>query len=377
MSLQDLLGALDAPDWSVALQAVGAADMRIRGSIIGDPEIEEIVTKLSALASHNKWEVRRAVANTAAHTPHPQFERVLAKLALDDNSRVRQAAEQAALRRRDSRHASALGKQHEDRINSILDDIEVRFGSRGRDAVKRAAEQIANTFARELYHEVIKLLSPLAVSADRLQVHLSATDAPAGALADEAERIGRRVAQLRAVLDAMRAYTAQPALEIKTEVLRDVIQESISVATEGDGDKSRMPSIQVSIPSSIVADISRARMVQAFTNVLLNAIESYRDIESLDPIRVSAEVQGTLVTITLEDSGCGMSAEAQRDALTLFATSKPNGTGFGLPLAAKIVESEHGGRLSIESVKGRGTTVRMIIPQHRQLDSAWQNSTLR
>lgn len=377
MSLQDLLGALDAPDWSVALQAVGAADMRIRGSIIGDPEIEEIVTKLSALASHNKWEVRRAVANAAAHTPHPQFERVLAKLALDDNSRVRQAAEQAALRRRDSRHASALGKQHEDRINSILDDIEVRFGSRGRDAVKRAAEQIANTFARELYHEVIKLLSPLAVSADRLQVHLSATNAPAGALADEAERIGRRVAQLRAVLDAMRAYTAQPALEIKTEVLRDVIQESISVATEGDGDKSRMPSIQVSIPSSIVADISRARMVQAFTNVLLNAIESYRDIESLDPIRVSAEVQGTLVTITLEDSGCGMSAEARRDALTLFATGKPNGTGFGLPLAAKIVESEHGGRLSIESVKGRGTTVRMIIPQHRQLDSAWQNSTLR
>lgn len=377
MSLQDLLAALEAPDWSVALQAVGAADVRIRGSIIGDPEVEEIVTKLSALASHNKWEVRRAVANAAAHTPHPQFERVLAKLALDDNSRVRQAADQAALRRRDSRHASTLGKQHEDRINSILDDIEVRFGARGRDAVKRAAEQIANTFARELYHEVIKLLSPLATSADRLQVHLSAPDAPAGALADEAERIGRRVAQLRAVLDAMRAYTAQPALEIKTEVLREVIQESISVATEGDGDKSRVPSIQVSIPSNIVADISRARMVQALTNVLLNAIESYRDIESLGPIRVSADVQGTLVTITLEDSGCGMSAEAQRDALTLFATSKPNGTGFGLPLAAKIVESEHGGRLSIESVKGRGTTVRMIIPQHRQLDSAWQNSTLR
>src|SRR5439155_4058774 len=135
------------------------------------------------------------------------FEKVLAKLALDDNSRVRQAAEQAALRRRDSRHASTLGKQHEDRINSILDDIEVRFGSKGRDAVKRAAEQIANTFARELYHEVIKLLTPLAASADRLRAQLSAADVPAEALAAEADRIGRRVKQLRAVLDAMRAYT--------------------------------------------------------------------------------------------------------------------------------------------------------------------------
>jgi signal transduction histidine kinase len=65
-----------------------------------------------------------------------------------------------------------------------------------------------------------------------------------------------------------------------------------------------------------------------------------------------------------------MSAEAQRDALTLFATSKPNGTGFGLPLAVKIVESEHGGRLSIDSLKGSGTIVRIVIPKHRPVDRA-------
>jgi nitrogen fixation/metabolism regulation signal transduction histidine kinase len=370
MSHGDLLAALDASDWSVALQAVVAANTRIRGSIVGDAEIEEIVPKLVALASHTKWEVRRAVANAAAHAPHAIFERVLAKLALDDNSRVRQAAEQAALRRRDSRHASTLGKQHEDRINSILDDIEVRFGSRGRDAVKRAAEQIANTFARELYHEVIKLLSPLATSAERLRAQLLAANAPPSeALACEAERIGRRVTQLRSVLEAMRAYTAQPALNFKLEALRDIIQEGVSVALESDEDKSHRPSIKINVPSSVVVDVARPRLVQALTNVLLNAIESYRDVDSVKPIEVSADLQGALVTIIVEDSGCGMSAEAQRDALTLFATSKTNGTGFGLPLAAKIVESEHGGRLNIESAKGHGTVVRMTIPQHRQLHS--------
>jgi len=295
---------------------------------------------------------------------------VLAKLALDDNSRVRQAAEHAALRRRDSRHASTLGKQHEDRINSTLDDIEARFGLKGRDAVKRAAEQIANTFARELYHEVIKLLSPLAASADRLQAQLSAANVPAAALAEEADRIGRRVTQLRAVLDAMRAYTAQPPLSFKTEVLREVIQEAASVAIESDGAKSRRPSIDISVTSSIVVDIARARLVQALTNVLLNAIESYRDVDLPKPIEVRADLQAGLVAITVEDSGCGMSAEVQRDALTLFATSKPDGTGFGLPLAVKIVESEHRGRLSIDSVKGRGTVVSMIIPQHRHVDTA-------
>ncbi|HWY58046.1 MAG TPA: ATP-binding protein [Terriglobales bacterium] len=369
-SHRHLLAALDALDWSVALQAVAAADARIRGSIVGDPEIEEIVAKLIALASHTKWEVRRAVANAAAHAPHPTFEEVLAKLALDDNSRVRQAAEQAALRRRDSRHASTLGKQHEDRINSILDGIEVRFGPRGRDAVKRAAEQIANTFARELYHEVIKLLSPLALSADRLKMRLSAGDVPPETLADEAERIGRRVTQLRRVLEAMRTYTAQPALEFKTEVLREVIQEGVSVALESDVDKSRRPSIDIKVPSNVVVDVVRARLVQALTNILMNAIESYRDIDSLKPIEISADVLGALVTVSVSDSGCGMSSEVQRDAFTLFATSKPNGTGFGLPLAVKIIESEHGGRLNVDSVKGRGTIVRMTIPLHRRVDPA-------
>jgi nitrogen fixation/metabolism regulation signal transduction histidine kinase len=364
LATRELLGALDAPDWSVALQAVAVAGGRIRGSIVGDPKVEEIVAKLVALAGHAKWEVRRAVANAAAHAPHTIFESVLAKLSLDDNGRVRQAAEYAALRRRDSRHASTLGKQHEDRINSTLDDIEARFGPKGRDAVQRAAEHIANTFARELYHEVIKLLSPLAVSAERLQVQLSAANVSAEALAEEADRIGRRVAQLRAVLDAMRAYTAQPALSFKTEVLREAVQEAASVALESDGDKSRRPSIEIKIPSIVVVDVSRARLVQALTHVLLNAVESYRDVDSLKPIEVRSDLQEGLVAITVEDSGCGMSVDAQRDALTLFATSKPHGTGFGLPLAAKIIESEHGGRLSIQSIKDRGTIVRIIIPKH-------------
>lgn len=366
----ELLAALEASDWSVALQAVSVAGTRIRGSIIGDPDAGEIVAKLVALADHKKWEVRRAVANAAAHAPHSIFESVLAKLALDDNSRVRQAAEHAALRRRDSRHASMLGKQHQDRINSTLDDIEARFGPKGRDAVKRAAEEIANTFTRELYHEVIRLLSPLAVSAERLRAQLSAANIPAVALTEEADRIGRRVTHLRSVLDVMRVYTAQPALTFRTEVLREMVQEAASLALESSGDKSRLPTIEIHVPPRVVVTVSRARLVQALTNVLLNAIESYRDVDSQRPIAVRAKVQDGIVTIKIEDAGSGMSAEAQRDALTLFATSKPNGTGFGLPLAVKIVESEHGGRLSIESVKGRGTIVRIIIPKHRQVERA-------
>ena len=144
------------------------------------------------------------------------------------------------------------GKQHEERINSTLDDIEARFGSKGRDAVKRAAEQIANTFARELYHEVIRLLSPLAASAQRLRAHLSAENVLPEALAEETDRIGRRVAQLRAVLDAMRAYTAQPALTFQSEVLQEVVREAASVAVEGNTGTRRRPAIEIDVPPGVL-----------------------------------------------------------------------------------------------------------------------------
>jgi nitrogen fixation/metabolism regulation signal transduction histidine kinase len=368
MDTDELLAELAAPDWSVTLRAVGTAEARVKGSIMGDPKVEEIVKKLAALAGHAKWEVRRAVANAAAHAPHPIFESVLAKLARDDNTRVRQAAESAALRRRDSRHASTLGKQHEDRINSTLDDIEVRFGPRGREAVKRAAEQVANTFARELYHEIIKLVTPIATSADRLRQQLSTFNARVEILSQEADRIDRRVKQLRAVLEGMRAYTAQPALTFTVESLQEVIQDAANVALESDRNKSSRPLININVPVTIEGEIVRSRFLQALTNVLLNAIESYEDGASLKAIEVNTDIQGELVAITVQDSGCGMSLEAQRDSLTLFATSKPKGTGFGLPLAVKIIESEHGGRLSIESTKGHGTIVRILIPKHHSAE---------
>ena len=289
---------------------------------------------------------------------------MLVKLLLDDNGRVRQAAQQAALRRRDSRNASSLGKQHAERINSTLDDIEARYGLRGRGAVKRAAEQIANTFARELYHEIIRLLSPLAMSAERLRTQLSSNEVSHGVLREEADRIGQRVTHLRAVLNSMRAYTEQPTLKFTPEVLRELLEEA-SALTRTTGRDGGGPSINIQVPPDMIVEVSRARLVQALTNVLENAVESYDGLESRKPIEVRADAQEGLVTVIIEDSGCGMSAEALADAVTLFATSKPNGTGFGLPLAVKILESEHGGRVELQSRKDSGTTVRLTFRTQR------------
>ena len=359
-----MLAALDARDWAQVLVAVAAAATWLRSATPGDPRISSVIARLVTLAGHAKWEVRRAVAQVAAQTLHGDFEPVLAKLATDDNSRVRQAADAAALRRRDWANASVLGRQHEDHINATLDDIEARFGPRGRAAVKRASEQIANTFARELYHEVIKLLSPLAASADRLRTRLEDDHATRADLVDEAIRIERRAAHLRAVLDGMRSYTAQPKLSFTVEHLKDVLDETVALVR----DNQRAPRIDVHADDAITAEVSRARLVQALMNLLVNAQESYAGLEPALPIVVRVVAEHARVVISIEDSGCGMNEEVLADAPVLFATSKPTGTGFGLPLAIKIIESEHDGRLSLASTKGRGTVVKVTLPVRRQRD---------
>lgn len=327
-----------------------------------DVRVQALVDRLVDLAGHTKWEVRRAVALAAAKTMHGTLEPALAKLANDDNARVRDAAQAAALRRRDWANASAFGKQHEERINTTLDDIETRFGVQGRAAVKRAAEQIANTFARELYHEVIKLISPLAASADRIRTRLMEQETAHPELLAEAERIERRTAHLRAVVEGMRSYTAQPKLRFQTEPIGELIDDAVTLVR----DIHPRSKIETRVDDAVAAELCRDRIVQALTNLLVNAIEACVDVANGHPVLVAATRTSERVTITITDHGCGMSDEALADCRALFATSKPNGTGFGLPLAVKIVESEHDGRLTLSSKPGVGTVVQVELPVHSQ-----------
>ena len=72
------------------------------------------------------------------------------------------------------------------------------------------------------------------------------------------------------------------------------------------------------------------------------------------------------VKLTITDQGSGMSEEAVHDAFRLFATSKPHGTGFGLTVAQKIIESDHGGAVHLESTKGSGTSMTIFLQQKQE-----------
>lgn len=68
------------------------------------------------------------------------------------------------------------------------------------------------------------------------------------------------------------------------------------------------------------------------------------------------------VEIEVADTGKGMSPEVVRRLFDPFFTTKENGTGLGLPIAARIVE-QHGGVIEYETKVGRGTTFRLVLPR--------------
>ncbi|HEX5100668.1 MAG TPA: ATP-binding protein [Polyangiaceae bacterium] len=99
-----------------------------------------------------------------------------------------------------------------------------------------------------------------------------------------------------------------------------------------------------------------------FDNLISNARQAMRDGGTVN-VRIRRD-EGTSepsVRIEIADTGHGMPPDVRRRALDPFYTTRPSGTGLGLPIVQRIVEA-HGGWLGIESAEGVGTTVTLHFP---------------
>jgi signal transduction histidine kinase len=70
------------------------------------------------------------------------------------------------------------------------------------------------------------------------------------------------------------------------------------------------------------------------------------------------------IRLEIADTGSGLAREESAQLFTPYYTSKPHGTGLGLAIVQSIV-SDHGGRISVASEPGRGTTFIIDLPANR------------
>lgn len=103
----------------------------------------------------------------------------------------------------------------------------------------------------------------------------------------------------------------------------------------------------------------RRRLEQAVLNLMVNAVEAMHGGGTLS---VTIQPRDGAVELAFRDTGPGMTSAEIEDAFRPFHSTKPVGTGLGLPLVARIVAA-HQGRIDMESTPGQGTAVRILLPR--------------
>ncbi len=113
----------------------------------------------------------------------------------------------------------------------------------------------------------------------------------------------------------------------------------------------------------IWCDVDTNRMKQVFWNLSTNALKAMPRGGALT-ISVRVDPSANEVEVAFADEGVGMDERAREGYFQPFRSAFDEGTGLGAAIVYRLVE-EHGGRIDLESVQGRGTTVRIVVPQAR------------
>ncbi|MES2962584.1 MAG: ATP-binding protein [Bdellovibrionota bacterium] len=160
-------------------------------------------------------------------------------------------------------------------------------------------------------------------------------------------------------LDFVRPPTLKDDPVDLNQLIRDVL-EMIKF------NKTLRPEVKLVVKFEATSVISgnRDQLKQAFLNIIINGYQAMND-SALAELAISTGDAGGKVIVKIRDSGCGIDEKGLRKIFEPFHTTKPKGTGLGLAVTHKIIES-HEGRIFVESTKGVGTEFTLEFPTREQ-----------
>ncbi len=139
--------------------------------------------------------------------------------------------------------------------------------------------------------------------------------------------------------------------------LAGILDEALNIAKYYKRTRGRIatPAIPPDLPQ---VEGVRDQLVQAFLNLILNAIDAAGPSG-----RVEVEVRrdGPCIEVSVRDDGCGITPEQAGRLFTPYFTTKKHGTGLGLFVTRQMVRG-HGGDVSYEPAPGQGTVFRVTLP---------------
>jgi len=212
--------------------------------------------------------------------------------------------------------------------------------------------------ARRLAHEIRNPLTPIQLSAERLQAKLAGrlSGAEAEMLERSTQTIVNQVAALKSMVEAFSQYARTPEPSMRELDLNSLTREVLTLYEASLGGVIRLE-LAPQLPP-VVGDAAQLR--QVIHNLLQNAQDALA--ETREPrITIASGAADGAVQLTVTDNGCGFPEPVMQRAFEPYVTTKPKGTGLGLAIVKKIVE-EHGGTVVIANVAPHGALVSIRLP---------------
>lgn len=169
----------------------------------------------------------------------------------------------------------------------------------------------------------------------------------------------REIDRLNNMITEFLDFVRPDKMELKPVDINQLMREVMSMAQVNT--KLRRDTLQVcEIEGSewIMGDVSKLK--QALLNIVINAYQAMEN--SPEPrLQVKSSIENGELHIVVADTGCGMDSKTIKRIFEPFLTTKPKGTGLGLAVTHKILESHHA-KVFVESAIGAGTKFTLVFP---------------
>ena len=211
--------------------------------------------------------------------------------------------------------------------------------------------------ARRVAHEIKNPLTPIQLSAERLEAKLGPRLSPEDAqtLARSTRTIVTQVAALKSMVDEFREYARLPTPKLETVDLNALVTDVLALYEQSATRISLR--LEEGLPT-IQGDRNQLR--QVIHNLLQNSQDALAG-STAPTIEVATFAAGEEVALSIADNGAGIPESILKRAFEPYVTTKAKGTGLGLAIVKKIID-EHRGRVAIESNVPQGAVIRINLP---------------
>jgi two-component system nitrogen regulation sensor histidine kinase NtrY len=260
------------------------------------------------------------------------------------------------------------------KLESLLVRMAVRVGEAGQpegyvvafddvtDLVSAQRMAAWGDVARRIAHEIKNPLTPIQLSAERIRRRFAPRLDEEGAAALESyiDVIVRQTGDLRRIVDEFSRFARMPEPDRREEDLVRLVRDAVILQESG------LPGVRVTadLPEdALPVEVDATMIGQALTNLIKNAgeaIEAFQEQGApeghVPEVRISLTATPQMAEIRISDNGTGLPADRAR-LFEPYVTTRPKGTGLGLPIVRKIIE-EHGGTLVLTDAEPFGGTDR-------------------